>query len=91
MRYMKPYRWYFITGMTCLALSSIFHAISAVAGEMANTAAGKSKYPYTLSEYGLFFIILLLLQGALSYGRSVAMAFVSEKGWLRCVETCMLP
>jgi len=81
MRYMKPYRWYFITGMTCLALSSIFFMLfPAVAGEMANTAAGKSKYPYTLSEYGLFFIILLLLQGALSYGRSVAMAFVSEKG-----------
>jgi len=78
---MKPYRWYFITGMTCLALSSIFFMLfPAVAGEMANTAAGKSKYPYTLSEYGLFFIILLLLQGALSYGRSVAMAFVSEKG-----------
>ena len=81
MHYMKPYRWYFITGMTCLALSSIFFMLfPAVAGEMANTAAGKSKYPYTLSEYGLFFIILLLLQGALSYGRSVAMAFVSEKG-----------
>lgn len=81
MRYMKPYRWYFITGMTCLALSSIFFMLfPAVAGEMANTAAGKSKYPYTLSEYGLFFVILLLLQGALSYGRSVAMAFVSEKG-----------
>ena len=81
MHYMKPYRWYFITGMTCLALSSIFFMLfPAVAGEMANTAAGKSKYPYTLSEYGLFFVILLLLQGALSYGRSVAMAFVSEKG-----------
>lgn len=81
MRYMKPYRWYFITGMTCLALSSIFFMLfPAVAGEMANKAAGKSKYPYTLSEYGLFFVILLLLQGALSYGRSVAMAFVSEKG-----------
>lgn len=81
MRYMKPYRCYFITGMTCLALSSIFFMLfPAVAGEMANTAAGKSKYPYTLSEYGLFFVILLLLQGALSYGRSVAMAFVSEKG-----------
>jgi len=78
---MKPYRWYFITGMTCLALSSIFFMLfPAVAGEMANKAAGKSKYPYTLSEYGLFFVILLLLQGALSYGRSVAMAFVSEKG-----------
>ena len=81
MHYMKPYRWYFITGMTCLALSSIFFMLfPAVAGEMANKAAGKSKYPYTLSEYGLFFVILLLLQGALSYGRSVAMAFVSEKG-----------
>lgn len=52
----------------------------AVAGEMANAAAGKSKYPFTLGEYGVFFLILLILQSLLSYGRSVAMAFVSEKG-----------
>jgi len=81
MRYMKPYRWHFITGMLCLALSSVFFMLfPAAAGEMANTAAGKSKYPFTLGQYGLFFIILLVLQGVLSYGRSVAMAVVSEKG-----------
>jgi len=81
MRYMKPYRWYFFIGMFCLALSSVFFMLfPAVAGEMANAAAGKSKYPFTLGEYGVFFLILLILQSLLSYGRSVAMAFVSEKG-----------
>ena len=81
MRYMKPYRGYFITGMICLALSSIFFMLfPAMAGEMANAAAGKSKYPFTLSQYGVFFIILLILQSVLSYGRAVTMAVVSEKG-----------
>lgn len=81
MRYMKPYRWYFIFGMLCLSLSSVlFMLFPAAAGEMANTAAGKSKYNYTINQYGLFFIVLLVAQGILSYGRSIALAVVSEKG-----------
>jgi len=78
---MKPYRWYFIFGMLCLSLSSVlFMLFPAAAGEMANTAAGKSKYNYTINQYGLFFIVLLVAQGILSYGRSIALAVVSEKG-----------
>lgn len=56
------------------------HVVSGNGGEMANAAAGKSKYPFTLSQYGVFFIILLILQSVLSYGRAVTLAVVSEKG-----------
>ena len=78
---MRPYRWYFIFGMLCLSLSSVmFMLFPAAAGEMANTAAGKSKYNYTINQYGLFFIVLLIAQGILSYGRSIALAVVSERG-----------
>lgn len=78
---MRPYRWYFIFGMLCLSLSSVmFMLFPAAAGEMANTAAGKSKYNYTINQYGLFFIVLLVAQGILSYGRSIALAVVSERG-----------
>ena len=81
MKYMRPYRWYFIFGMLCLSLSSVmFMLFPAAAGEMANTAAGKSKYNYTINQYGLFFIVLLIAQGILSYGRSIALAVVSERG-----------
>ncbi|MBK9398939.1 MAG: ATP-binding cassette domain-containing protein [Saprospiraceae bacterium] len=81
MKYMRPYRWYFIFGMLCLSLSSVmFMLFPAAAGEMANTAAGKSKYNYTINQYGLFFIVLLVAQGILSYGRSIALAVVSERG-----------
>ena len=81
MKYMKPYRWYFLFGMVCLSLSSVlFMLFPAAAGEMANTAAGKSKYNFTINQYGLFFIILLVAQGILSYARSIALAVVSEKG-----------
>ena len=78
---MRPYRWYFIFGMLCLSLSSVmFMLFPAAAREMANTAAGKSKYNYTINQYGLFFIVLLVAQGILSYGRSIALAVVSERG-----------
>lgn len=79
--YMLPYKWQFIFGLICLALGSLlFMAFPAAAGEMANAAAGKSKYPYGLKDYGLFFIVILILQGILSYFRSYLMAVVSEKG-----------
>lgn len=81
MKYMNHYRTWFIFGMVCLSLSSVmFMLFPAAAGEMANTAAGISKYPYTIHQYGLFFVALLVFQGVLSYGRAYAMAVVAEKG-----------
>lgn len=79
--YMLPYKWAFFFGMICLSLGSmIFMVFPAAAGEMANAAAGKSKFHFTIQDYGLFFIFILVAQGILSYFRSYLLAIVSEKG-----------
>ena len=52
------------------------------AGEMTNVAIGKPKYNtgFTVSDFGWLFLIILVVQGVLSYLRTVAFAVVSEKG-----------
>jgi ABC-type multidrug transport system fused ATPase/permease subunit len=50
------------------------------AGEMANAANGNSRLPYTVSQYGLLFLVILIIQGGFSYLRTVCFAIVSEKG-----------
>ncbi len=82
-KYIKPYRWYFITGMIALVIGSlIFMVFPGAAGEMANVAIGKDTYHLGLSieDYGWLFLIILILQGVLSYVRTVFFSIVSEKG-----------
>lgn len=52
----------------------------AAAGEMANTAIGKSKWNISVKQFGLIFLVILVIQGFLSYLRTVFFAVVSEKG-----------
>lgn len=56
------------------------HDFPAAAGEMANTAIGKGKWNVSVREFGLLFLIILIVQGLLSYLRTVFFATVSEKG-----------
>lgn len=82
-KYIKPYKWYFITGMIALVIGSlIFMIFPGAAGEMANVAIGKDTYHLGLSieDYGWLFLIILILQGVLSYVRTVFFSIVSEKG-----------
>lgn len=80
-RYIRPYKWYFIFGLTVLVIGSfIFMLIPGLASEMANAAAGESKYPFTVNQYAAFLACLVLLQGLLSFLRTVAFAVVSERG-----------
>lgn len=80
-RFIKPYKWSFIFGMLMLSGSSlVFMLFPGAAGEMANTASGNSKFDFTLQEYGLFFLVLLIVQGIFSYFRTILFANVSEKG-----------
>ena len=82
-KYIKPYKWYFIWGMLALVAGSlIFMVFPGAAGEMANVAIGKDTYHLGLSieDYGWLFLIILILQGVLSYIRTVFFAIVSEKG-----------
>lgn len=81
--YVKPYWWYFIWGMVALILSSLlFMGLMGLPGEMANIALGKPKFKLGLSvwDFGWIFLIILILQGVLSYIRTYLFAVVSEKG-----------
>lgn len=82
-RYIRPYKWYFIWGMVSLVAGSlIFMVFPGAAGEMANVAIGKDTYHLglTIEDYGWLFLIILILQGVLSYIRTVFFSIVSEKG-----------
>jgi len=80
-RFIRPYRWSFILGMLCLVISSsMFMIFPAAAGEMANTAIGKGKWSLNVSDFGLLFLVILVIQGLLSYFRTIYFARVSEYG-----------
>ncbi len=82
-KYIRPYMWYFVTGMIFLVLSSLlFMGLMGLPGEMANIALGKPKFNLGLSvkDFGWIFLIILILQGVFSYLRTYLFAVVSEKG-----------
>ncbi len=80
-RFIRPYRFSFLLGMLLLSASSlVFMVFPGAAGEMANAAVGKSRFSFTLPQYGLFFLVLLLIQGLFSFFRTILFARVSEKG-----------
>lgn len=81
LRFIRPYKWQFIWGLVLLFLGSmLFMIFPKMAGELADVADGKGKYGFTLNQIGLGFIILLVLQGILSYIRVILFAIVSERG-----------
>jgi len=68
--YIKPYIWHFIGGLILLSASSIiFMIFPKAAGEMANTANGKANWHFSVQEYGLIFLVILIIQGVISYLR----------------------
>ncbi len=82
-RYIKPYMGYFVIAMVLLVFGSLmFMALMGLPGEMANTAIGKPKFEFGIAvkDYGWLFLIILILQGILSYFRTYYFAIVSEKG-----------
>lgn len=81
-RFIRPYKWSFIGGMILLSASSIvFMVFPGAAGDMANVANGDpSKLGLSLQQFGLFFVLLLVLQGVFSYFRTILFAQVSERG-----------
>ena len=80
-RFIRPYRFYFVLGLLLLVVSSlVFMIFPGAAGEMANAANGTSRFNYTVSQYGLLFLVILIVQGLFSYFRTITFAIVSEKG-----------
>lgn len=80
-RFIRPYRWAFILGLILIVISSSLVMIfPGAAGEMANTAIGKPKFDLSVKQYGILFLVILILQGIISYWRTILFAIVSEKG-----------
>jgi ATP-binding cassette, subfamily B, bacterial len=81
LQFIRPYRWHFIGSMVLLTLSSVvFMVFPGAAGEMANAANGKPKFPLSVKDYGWLFLVILIAQGVFSYFRTNLAAIVSEKG-----------
>ena len=80
-KYIKPYKVQFIIGLLLLSTSSLlFMIFPGAAGEMANTATGKGKLSIPVKNFGWIFLIILIIQGVISYFRTTLFAYVSEKG-----------
>src|SRR5690606_9131291 len=79
--FIRPYRWYFIGGLILLFLGSmIFMVFPFLAGELADVATGTSKLGLTLDQIGLLLLVILFLQGIMSYLRVIWFSVVSERG-----------
>jgi ABC-type multidrug transport system fused ATPase/permease subunit len=87
--FIKPYSWSLFMGLLLLFLSSmVFMVFPFLSGELINIAQGISKYPYSLEQVGVFLILVLILQGLVSYYRVKLFATVSEKG-IAAVRTAL--
>lgn len=81
LKYIKDYRWHFVVGLVLLALSSmVFMVMPYLAGVMVDVAQGEYEGNLTLENIGIGLIVILILQGFISYFRIYLFAFVSEKG-----------
>ena len=79
--FIRPYRWHFIGGLLLLFLGSmVFMVFPYLAGELADVATGTSKLGLDLDQIGLILIVILVLQGIMSFLRVIWFAVVSEKG-----------
>ncbi len=78
--FVRPYRWQFIFGLVLLFLSSgIFMVFPYIIGKMLDVAQGVV-VNFDLKNMGLWLILILALQGVISYLRVMMFAVVSEKG-----------
>jgi len=82
-KYMRPHLAYWIAGMVFLVVGSLmFMLIMGIPGEMTNVASGNPNFDHGLSikQFGLILLVLLILQGILSYFRVIFFTIVSERG-----------
>ncbi len=81
LKFIHPYRWSLIGGLLLLFLTSlIFMIFPWLIGQMVDVAQGKSAHDYSLKDIGWALVIILAIQGLVSYTRVILFANVSEKG-----------
>ncbi|GLR18365.1 ABC transporter ATP-binding protein [Portibacter lacus] len=80
-KFVKPYRWYFIGGLILLFISSLLVMVFPwLAGQLIDIANNEGKYGLTLEKSGYILLIILVIQGIVSYFRVIFFAQVSERG-----------
>ena len=79
-QFIRPYRFQFVAGLVLLFLSSsIFMVFPYLIGKMLDVAQGVV-VDFDLQKMGLWLVLILAVQGVISYLRVLMFAVVSEKG-----------
>ena len=80
-RFIRPYRWSLFFGLILLFLSSlVFMVFPYLSGVMVDIAQGNSEWDFSLMDIGLVLLIVLIIQGTISFSRVMLFARVSEYG-----------
>lgn len=78
--FVLPYKWYFIGAFVMLVFSSLLTMVFPfIAGVLTDIATGTDRYGVTLNDLGYYLIVVLLVQGVVSYSQVILNAIVSEK------------
>ncbi len=79
--YIRPYKWYFFASLLLVFISTFsFYAIFYIIGQMIDAAQGQSDLNLSMKSIGQILVVILLIQGVISYLRVVFTAQVSENG-----------
>ncbi|MCB0661435.1 MAG: ATP-binding cassette domain-containing protein [Saprospiraceae bacterium] len=79
--YIRPYRFHLYGGLFLLFISSmVFMVFPLLSGQMIDVAQGTSDLKYSLGDIGIGLLVILVVQGFVSYWRVTLFAVVSEKG-----------
>ncbi len=79
--FIKPYRGYFIGGLILLTISSLVVMVFPwIMGQLTDIANGEGQFGLTIRKLIYLLVVLLVIQGLVSYLRVIFFAQVSEKG-----------
>ncbi len=81
-KFVSPYKWYLIAGLVLLFFGSlVFMIFPYLVGQMVDVADGNSENTmFSISQAGWFLVVILILQGVISYYRVMLFANASERG-----------
>jgi len=78
--YVAPYKWHLIISLLLVVISTvIFFGLFKLLGLVIDVGQGESDYNITLKQVGGLMVIILIIQGAISYFRVILTAIASEK------------
>jgi len=78
--YVAPYKWHLIISLLLVVISTvIFFGLFKLLGLVIDVGQDESDYNITLKQVGGLMVIILIIQGAISYFRVILTAIASEK------------